>query len=66
MSKVYIDAHVITSISMVKTQLGIEVMLQQYSRSFDVNDDFFLSKNPTLPLANTYVEDSGDFSHSRE
>lgn len=51
---------------MVKTQLGIEVMLQQYSRSFYVDDDFFLSKNPTLPLANTYVEDSGDFSHSRE
>lgn len=51
---------------MVKIRFGIEVTRQQHSRSFDVDNGFFLSKNPILPLAGTYVEESGDFGHVRE
>jgi hypothetical protein len=51
---------------MVKTRSGIDVTRQQHSRSLDVNNSFFFSKNPILPLACTYIEESGDFSHARE
>jgi hypothetical protein len=49
---------------MVKTRFGIEVTQQQHSRSLNVNNSFFLSKNPILPLAGTYVEESGNFNHA--
>jgi hypothetical protein len=50
---------------MVKTRFGIEVTRQQHSRSLDVSNSFFLSKNPILPLAGTYVDESGDFNRVR-
>jgi hypothetical protein len=49
------DACVITSIS-------ITTVLTQP----DVDCGLFLSKNPILPVAGTYVEESGGFNHSRE